>query len=148
MSQTLAKPLDKKQVSVENLRPKRRESIGHQLARTPIWVLIGLLLVVELYPLLWLLLSSFKMSDEFSTGTFWSLPAALDWQNYADAWSAGLSTYFLNSILTVFPALFLIIVLSLAASFALEVMVWRGRNTILLAFLAGVMVPLQMTLLP
>lgn len=118
------------------------------LSRIPIWVLIVLLLVVELYPLLWLLLSSFKTSDEFATGTFWSFPAALDWQNYADAWNAGLSTYFLNSILTVFPSLFLILIISLAASFALEVMKWRGSNIVLLAFLAGVMVPLQMTLLP
>ena len=122
--------------------------MGKLLSRIPIWVLIVLLLVVELYPLLWLLLSSFKTSDEFATGTFWSFPAALDWQNYADAWNAGLSTYFLNSILTVFPSLFLILIISLAASFALEVMKWRGSNIVLLAFLAGVMVPLQMTLLP
>ena len=122
--------------------------MGKLLSRIPIWVLIVLLLVVELYPLLWLLLSSFKTSDEFATGTFWSFPAALDWQNYADAWNAGLSTYFLNSILTVFPSLFLILIISLAASFALEVMKWRGSHIVLLAFLAGVMVPLQMTLLP
>nr|WP_258562731.1 carbohydrate ABC transporter permease [Nocardioides sp. MAH-18] len=35
-----------------------------------------------------------------------------------------------------------------AAGFALEVMVWRGRNAILLAFLIGIMVPGQMILLP
>lgn len=59
-----------------------------------------------------------------------------------------MGTYFLNSFLTVFPSLFLILVISLAASFALEVMVWRGRNLVLLAFLAGIMIPLQMVLLP
>jgi len=148
MSQTLAKPLDKKQVSVENLRVKRRESIKHQLARIPVWVLIGLLLVVELYPLLWLLLSSFKTSDEFSTGAFWALPAGLAWQNYSLAWTSGMSTYFLNSILAVFPSLFLVLVISLAASFGLEVMKWRGNNLVLLAFLGGVMIPTQMVLLP
>ncbi len=148
MGQTLAKPLDKKQVSVENLRVKRRESIKHQLARIPVWVLIGLLLVVELYPLLWLLLSSFKTSDEFSTGAFWALPAGLAWQNYSLAWTSGMSTYFLNSILAVFPSLFLVLVISLAASFGLEVMKWRGNNLVLLAFLGGVMVPTQMVLLP
>ena len=148
MSQTLAKPLDKKQVSVENLRVKRRESIKHQLARIPVWVLIGLLLVVELYPLLWLLLSSFKTSDEFSTGAFWALPAGLAWQNYSLAWTSGISTYFVNSILAVFPSLFLVLVISLAASFGLEVMKWRGNNLVLLAFLGGVMIPTQMVLLP
>ena len=148
MSQTLAKPLDKKQVSIENLRSKRRESIRQQLARIPVWVLIGLLLVVELYPLLWLLLSSFKTSDEFSTGAFWALPAGLAWQNYSLAWTSGISTYFVNSILAVFPSLFLVLVISLAASFGLEVMKWRGNNLVLLAFLGGVMIPTQMVLLP
>src|SRR6266542_1097246 len=134
MSQALTSQRDAMQTPADQRRAGRGSS-RKVLARTPIWVLIGLLLVVELYPLLWLLLSSFKTGDEFATGAFWSLPAGLNWQNYADAWTAGLSTYFLNSILTVFPALFLILLLSLAASFALEVMVWRGRNTILLAFL-------------
>ena len=118
------------------------------LSRTPVWVLIGLLLVVVLYPLLWMLLSSFKTNAEFSLEPFWSLPSALHWQNYVDAWTSGLSTYFLNSVLAVFPSLALILLISVAAGFALEVMLWRGRNTILLIFLAGIMVPLQMVLLP
>jgi raffinose/stachyose/melibiose transport system permease protein len=147
MSQTLSTPQSTAQ-AIASPRRSNQASVSKLLAHTPIWVLVAVLLVIELYPLLWLLLSSFKSADEFTTGVFWSLPAHLNWQNYADAWNAGLSTYFLNSILTVFPSLVLILVLSLAASFALEVMVWRGRNTILLAFLAGVMVPLQMTLLP
>jgi raffinose/stachyose/melibiose transport system permease protein len=118
------------------------------LSRTPVWVLIGLLLVVVLYPLLWMLLSSFKTNAEFSLEPFWSLPSALHWQNYVDAWTSGMSTYFLNSVLAVFPSLALILLISVAAGFALEVMLWRGRNTILLIFLAGIMVPLQMVLLP
>jgi raffinose/stachyose/melibiose transport system permease protein len=147
MSQTLTTRQGTTQTSVGERRAKR-QSMSKLLARIPIWVLIVLLLVVEIYPLLWMLLSSFKTSDEFSTGTFWSLPAGLDWQNYAQAWNSGMGTYFFNSILTVFPSLFLILVISLAASFALEVMVWRGRNLVLLAFLAGIMIPLQMVLLP
>src|SRR5699024_11280727 len=47
-----------------------------------------------------------------------------------------------------FPALFLMLLLGSAAGFALEVLVWKGRNGVLLLFLAGIMVPLQMILLP
>ena len=148
MSHTLPSQLVDTKGSIEKLGAKRRGSIRKLLARIPVWVLIGLLLVVEIYPLLWMLLSSFKTSDEFSTGTFWSLPAGLAWQNYVQAWTAGMNAYFLNSVLTVLPALFLILLISLAASFALEVMKWRGSNVVLLAFLAGIMIPLQMVLLP
>ncbi len=148
MSQTLSSQLVDTKASVQKLEVKRGGPTRKLLARIPLWVLVGLLLVVELYPLLWMLLSSFKTTEEFSTGAFWALPTALAWQNYVQAWTAGMSTYFLNSILTVFPSLFLVLVISLAASFALEVMKWRGSNIVLLAFLGGVMVPLQMTLLP
>jgi len=148
MSQMLTKPLDKTQRPVEDLRARRRESTRRVLARVPVWVLIGILLVVVIYPLIWMLLSSFKTSDEFSTGAFWTLPSGIAWQNYVQAWNGGMGTYFLNSILTVFPSLFLILLLSLAASFGLEVMRFRGSNVVLLAFLAGIMIPLQLVLLP
>jgi len=95
-----------------------------------------------------MLLSSFKTTDEFSSTPFWSLPINWHWQNYVNAWNAGMSTYFLNSILVVFPSLFLSLLIGLAASFSLEVMKWRGSNTVLLIFLAGIMIPAQMVLLP
>jgi len=148
MSQILTGRVDETKRSVAMVRAKRRIALRKLLARTPIWALIGLLLVVVLYPLLWMLLSSFKTNAEFSLEPFWSLPSALHWQNYVDAWTSGMSTYFLNSVLAVFPSLALILLISVAAGFALEVMLWRGRNTILLIFLAGIMVPLQMVLLP
>ena len=118
------------------------------LGKAPLAVIVGLLLVVVIYPLVWLLQSSFKTTVEFATQPTWALPKGFAWQNYVQAWNSGMATYFLNSILTVFPSLFLILVISLAASFALEVMKWRGSNIVLLAFLGGVMIPAQMVLLP
>lgn len=148
MSQILTGRVDETKTTVRKLESKRRDTTRKMLSRIPVWVLIGLLLVIVLYPLVWMLLSSFKTNAEFSLEPFWALPSALNWQNYADAWTSGMSTYFLNSVIVVFPSLALILVISTAASFALEVMLWRGRNAILLIFLAGIMVPLQMVLLP
>jgi raffinose/stachyose/melibiose transport system permease protein len=148
MASILTKRGDITKQRVPAMRTKRHISIKTLLSRTPTWALVGLLLVAEIYPLLWLLLSSFKTNAEFTLEPFWSLPARLNWQNYVDAWNSGMNVYFVNSMLAVFPSLALIIVLSAAAGFALEVMLWRGRNTILLIFLAGIMVPAQMLLLP
>lgn len=129
---------------------RRRSSAGKGIVkRLGVGVAIVVLVILELCPLLWLLLSSFKADNEFTLEPLWALPAGFHWQNYVDAWTTGnIGTYFLNSVLTVFPSLALILLFGLAAGFALEVMVWRGRNTILLLFLAGILVPLQMTLLP
>jgi raffinose/stachyose/melibiose transport system permease protein len=119
------------------------------LRRLPLRAAIALLLVIELYPLLWLLLGSFKTQNEFLTQPSWSLPSQLSFDNYVVAWTQGnLATYVGNSVLAVTPSLLLIIVIGGAAGFALEVLVWKGRHTVLLMFLAGIMVPWQMILLP
>lgn len=131
-----------------------KAQVGRRLRRTlrklPATITIGLLLVVTVYPLVWLILGSLKDQQEFLNNPSWALPEnLLNFANYAEAWGSGnVGSYILNSALATFPALFLIIVLGVAAGFALEVMVWKGRNTVLLVFLAGIMVPGQMILLP
>src|SRR5215831_1152113 len=99
MTSILTKQGDVTKRSVPILRSKRKLPRRTLLSRTPTWVFIGLLLVVEVYPLLWLMLSSFKTNPEFTLQPFWSLPSSLDWQNYVDAWNSGMNVYFLNSIL-------------------------------------------------
>lgn len=119
------------------------------LRRLPLYAVVTLLLVVVVYPLLWLLVSSFKTQHEFLNEPFWTLPAHWRFDNYVSAFTqAHLGTYLLNSVLTVFPALLVSLAVGVAAGFALEVMVWRGRAPVLLYFLGGIMVPGQMLLLP
>jgi raffinose/stachyose/melibiose transport system permease protein len=126
-------------------RPRRRPP----LRRTPLYVVVGVLLVIEIYPLVWVLLASLKTQDEILSDTFWELPATPGLDNYVSAFTTGnLDRYVLNSVLTVFPALLLTLALGTAAAFALEVMSWKRRGAVLLLFLAGIMVPLQMILLP
>nr|WSW66170.1 carbohydrate ABC transporter permease [Streptomyces sp. NBC_00995] len=112
-------------------------------------VVIALLLVVEIYPLLWMFLTSLKSNDDYLNSSTWSLPSTWEWGNYTEAWTTGnIGLYIQNSLLAVLPSLVLILVLGTAAGFALQVMVWKGRSLTLLIFLAGIMVPSQMILLP
>lgn len=129
--------------------PTRRRRRPVKPASIAIAVGVVVLLVFELYPLVWLFLSSFKTQNEFTTEPVWSLPASFSWDNYGLAITTGnIGQYALNSVLTVFPALAILTVLGVAGAFALEVMVWKGRGGVLLYFLAGIMVPAQMILLP
>jgi raffinose/stachyose/melibiose transport system permease protein len=131
-------------------RPRRQEfSPTGSLKKILSIALIFVLLVVEIYPLFWLFASSFKTQNEFVAQPAWSLPSSLDWQNYYDALvTANIGQNILNSVLATAPSLAMIIVFGTAAGFALEVMVFRGRNAILLTFLIGIMIPGQMILLP
>lgn len=119
------------------------------LRKAPIWILVAVLLVVVGYPLIWLLLGSFKSQREFLEAPTWALPEQWNFDNYVIAWdTAGLGQSLFNSAITVLPSLFLMLLLGTAAAFALEVLVWKGRSGVLIVFLAGIMVPTQMILLP
>jgi raffinose/stachyose/melibiose transport system permease protein len=123
--------------------------MGRRLRRLPGGILLTLLLIIMVYPLIWLLLSSFKTQSEFLNEPFYSLPSSLDPGNYISAFTTGdMGTYILNSVIAVFPSLFIMLLLGVGAGFVLEVMIFKGRGGILLLFLAGIMVPGQMILLP
>lgn len=125
---------------------RRLRRIGRRL---PVWLGVVVLLIVVGYPLLWLLLGSFKTQTEFLESAPWSLPQQWNFENYAIAWeTAGLGRSLLNSSVAVLPSLFLMLLFGTAAAFALEVLVWKGRGQVLIIFLAGIMVPTQMILLP
>lgn len=125
---------------------RRLRRIGRRL---PVWLGVAVLLIVVGYPLLWLLLGSFKTQTEFLESAPWSLPQQWNFENYAIAWeTAGLGRSLLNSAVAVLPSLFLMLLFGTAAAFALEVLVWKGRGQVLVIFLAGIMVPTQMILLP
>jgi raffinose/stachyose/melibiose transport system permease protein len=129
--------------------PKPAALRGRQARHLVRNILVAALVAVEVAPLLWMLLSSFKTQDEFVNNPAWSLPKHWGFQNYSDAWTTGhVARYVRNSLLAAVPSLALIVLLGVAAGFALEVMVWRGRHRVLLVFLVGIMVPSQMILLP
>ncbi|PRY65420.1 carbohydrate ABC transporter membrane protein 2 (CUT1 family) [Glaciihabitans tibetensis] len=113
-------------------------------------LVVALILAITVVPLIWLLLGSLKTQTEWLNNPSWALPEnLLNFANYEIAWVDGnIGRYILNSALATFPSLALIVILGVAAGFALEVLVWRGRNGVLLLFLAGIMVPGQMILLP
>jgi raffinose/stachyose/melibiose transport system permease protein len=66
-----------------------------------------------------------------------------------DAWTVGkMGIYIKNSVLVTFPSLLLILGLGTMAAFGIEVMKWRLNNLVLMLFLAGILIPVQMVLLP
>lgn len=119
------------------------------LKKTPSFLTIAVLVLITAYPLFWMVINSLKGKSDFLDNPSYALPETWVWENYAKAWEVGnLSTTITNSIIVTIPSLILIVILGTAAGFALEVMVFKGRNKILLYVLAGVMIPGQMIILP
>ncbi|MFB7883483.1 carbohydrate ABC transporter permease [Microbacterium sp. NPDC056057] len=119
------------------------------LRRLPVWILVAVLMVVVLYPQVWMVLGSFKTQSEFLSNPALSLPETWNFDNYVTALTNGnVARNWLNSVLVTIPSVIFIVFIGVAAGYALEVMIWRGRNGVLLYILAGIMVPGQMILVP
>jgi raffinose/stachyose/melibiose transport system permease protein len=141
---------DRSRASSRQGRPARPKARAAQLSRQTLTkALIALILIVEIYPLVWLLTNSFKTQNAFFTKPLWSLPKSHDFQNFSTAWStAHLPTDAINSITVTLTSVVVIILLGSGAAFALEVLIWKGRGSILLFLVGGLMVPAQLVLLP
>ena len=143
---------DARTVAMPSVQPPaagRRRGARRFLRRLPVMIGLAILVIIVAYPLIWMLLGSFKTQSEFLSEPFWALPQQWNLDNYIEAFvDGGLGTYIRNSVIAVFPSIILIVLFGTAAGFALEVMVWRGRGVVLLMFLAGIMIPVQMILLP
>ncbi len=112
-------------------------------------LLIALFLFVEIYPIFWILMSSFKSNTEFSLSASYALPQGLYWQNYVEAWNRGrMNIYFMNSAIVTVSALVLIILLATTSAFALTKMQWKWRGRVMNLFLSGIMVPTAVVLIP
>lgn len=114
-----------------------------------VWLLFSVLFVTQVYPLIWLLLYSFKTNEEILDGSFFSLPQTLQWINYKQAYINGnYLTSLMNSVFVTGTTLVITIVLSAMAAYAITRFRWRYGNLVLVLFMTGIMIPHQSVLLP
>lgn len=104
---------------------------------------IGLVLyaLTILVPLVWVLASSLKTgSDVFAHP--WGLPGSPQWQNYVDAWNeAGISRYFLNSVIATLGTLLILIPAGAMAAYVFAKYTFWGSKGLFGMFLGGMMFP-------
>ncbi|MFC5701870.1 carbohydrate ABC transporter permease [Cohnella faecalis] len=126
------------------------ETLRRSVGRFLFPALLLVMLAIQIFPILWVLVSSFKTIDEFRVGSNpFALPKSLYLDNYVNAiLKSDLLLYFRNSLIVVVFVLAGILVLSSMAGFALEKLRFRFRKAGLLFFLFGIMVPIQVTLIP
>lgn len=117
-------------------------------AKPLVFILLGVLLVTQLYPLLWLLTYSLKTNDEILSGQFFALPKSMQWTNYKQAIDAHYWQYLFNSIYVTLVTLVCVIVLASMAAYAITRFKWKLGPIVMLVFLIGMMIPVQATLLP
>lgn len=111
--------------------------------------LVIAIVVVQVYPLAWLLVTSLRPAQDFAAGNPFGLPSSLTLDNYARAFElADLPQYILNSFIVTAASSALIVFLGMMAAYALQVLGFRGSKVVLGLFLIGIIVPVQVALVP
>jgi ABC-type glycerol-3-phosphate transport system permease component len=112
-------------------------------------ILLGYFVVV-VYPMVWMLYTSLKRDDKIFSHPFrLPDPAELQWVNYETAWYVGkFGQYFGNSVLVTALTVALVLLLSSMAAYALARFAFPGARPLLFYFLAGLMLPVQMAIVP
>lgn len=119
------------------------------IAKGIVLLFLSLLVVTQVYPLLWLILYSFKTNEEILSGSFFALPKSPQWINYTSAFADGnYLRYLWNSFFVTSVTMISVIILSSLTAFAISRFRWRYGQAVLLLFLVGMMIPMQATLLP
>lgn len=117
--------------------------------RLIVYLLFAILLVTQLYPLLWLLLYSLKTNEEILSGRFFALPHVPQFQNFRSAIEAGdYFRYLFNSVKVTTLTMISVLLLSSMVAFAISRFRWRYGQIVMVLFLIGMMIPMQATLLP
>ncbi|MCU7738942.1 carbohydrate ABC transporter permease [Priestia sp. YIM B13446] len=112
-------------------------------------VYVGLIVyfIVIAYPLLWMIISSFKSTDEIFTHS-WSMPHTWLIENYVTAWKSGISSYFLNSVIVTGASCFLTVLVSALGAYGLSRFEFQGKAFVLIICLGGLMLSPQVSLIP
>jgi raffinose/stachyose/melibiose transport system permease protein len=112
------------------------------------YIAISVAALIWSSPLFILFFTALKSANDFAQNGTFSLPQTIELSNFAKAWDIGIRTYFMNSlVLTLIKVPTGVFICSLAA-FALTKMRLRGAQVIFTIFVLGLVVPMQMTLVP
>lgn len=142
MSIQTAKPLSR--IANKKLKQFASTTIYHGF--------VSALSIVMIYPLLWMLASSFKRKDEIWTNASSLIPEQLNVQNYIDGWrgfgGTTFTTYFSNSLLITILSTLLAVFSSALVAYGFARLSFRWKNIWFALMLTTMMLPIQVQIIP
>jgi len=111
-------------------------------------MLAALWLAITLAPLAFVLMTSLKSQQELFDSAVWAWPRQVDWSHYHAVLQGGYFTYLRNSAFVVGVSLVLILATSAMAAYALARLRFRFNKALFSLIVAGLIVPLHVTLVP
>ena len=116
-----------------------------------VYVAVILVAIIVILPFTWMVVSAFKSQRELFAYPPSFFPTTWKWSNFTEALSRGSISFFqmfLNSMKVAVPATVFNILFSALAGYAFARLEFPGKNFIFMLFIASLMVPFAITLIP
>ena len=112
-------------------------------------LIVALLAMICVFPFIWMVSASFKNEIDVMEFPIRIIPKVVNWTNYSTVWlKSDFPNYYRNSLIVTGITLVGTICLSTTAAYGFARLKFRGKGVIFGIYLATLMVPVQVTLLP
>lgn len=126
----------------------RSSSGWRKFAITVCIVIMSIYVILIIYPLFNMIVSSFKTTREILKEPF-GMPDSFSFKNYELLWvDKHFGRYFLNSLLVTVVAMVFVVLLGSMASFGVSRYRFKGSTLVYMLFLSGIMLPLKAAIIP
>src|SRR5690554_1566521 len=104
--------------------------VGKFFVRASIRIPLLIWSVVVIYPIIWMILGSFKNNAEIYADP-WGIPETFSFDNFTKAWSEfNIDLSVMNSLIVTVIGIFLTLLMAIPTAYALERIRFKGRTVL------------------
>lgn len=119
-----------------------KQRITKILVQAGLYLFLGFMALVVLFPFYWMIISSLKTLTEYELKNPTFYPHDVHWKNYANAFEdAKMGRLFLNTLYVGVVSTLLSLVITILAAFAFARLEFKGKNVLFAFLLATMMIP-------
>jgi len=131
---------------VMNERNMQRLTTGQRIGKTAVtfgvYLFLGIMALIVLFPFYWMIISSLKSEEEYRRNIPTFFPEMIVWGNYAQAFEQGnLWKLFCNTAFVGVVSTILSLVITVLSAFAFARLEFKGKNLLFAGLLATMMIP-------
>ena len=119
-----------------------KQRIFQILAKVGVYLFLGIMALIVLFPFYWMIISSLKDLAEYRENIPTLFPRKIVWFNYVKAYNqAALGQLFMNTAYVGIISTLLSLVITVLSAFAFARLEFKGRDAMFAALLATMMIP-------
>lgn len=150
-TETLVRPTTRGRSSADDVKRSRGadQTVGARIRSVIAHISIYIVALIFVSPLIYAFFSALKPNSEMFSMPPTLIGSEIRWSNFVDVFSYGpFVTYILNSFVVAVLGTLVTLVVSTTAGYAFGRLRWKGRDAVFVLFLATLMVPAEVLVIP